>query len=70
MMSKTYTAVVKNGAIHIETPELEDGTVAKIEVQVLSPNESGTIFEQLEKIKVSGLPNDFSITHKPKENND
>jgi hypothetical protein len=69
-MSKTYTAIVKNAAIHIETPELEDGTVVKIEVQVSLPINSGTIFEQLENIKVSGLPNDFSITHKPKENND
>ena len=67
-MSKIYKAIVENGAIHIETPDLEDGTSVEIAVQASPPSKSGTLFEQLEQIKASGLPSDFSISHKPKQN--
>lgn len=66
-MSKKYIAVVKNGAIRIETPELEEGETVEVEVSALPSNETKTLFERLEQISVEGLPDDFSLSHKPKE---
>ncbi|MDX2127552.1 MAG: hypothetical protein SFU91_00780 [Chloroherpetonaceae bacterium] len=66
--TKTYRAVVRNGTIRIETPDLADGTPVEIKVQEsTAPNQTQTIFEQLEEIRLRGLPNDFSVMHKPKE---
>lgn len=66
-MSKKYIAVVENGAIRIETPELENGETVEIEMSLLSQGITKTLFERLEQITVSGLPDNFSIAHKPKE---
>jgi hypothetical protein len=69
-MSMKHKAVVKNGAIQIETPELPDGTVVEIDVNMLSPVEKESLFERLGKLSTSGLPDDFSVSHKPKENHE
>ncbi|MFQ3598959.1 MAG: hypothetical protein SNJ55_13015 [Chloroherpetonaceae bacterium] len=66
-MSKKYIAVVKDGAIRIETPELEEGETVEVEISALPTDQTKTLFERLEQITVAGLPDDFSVSHKPKE---
>ena len=56
-MSKTYKAVVENGAIHIETPDFADGTSVEVFVASETSGEESSFsgfLQEMEKIAESG----------------
>ncbi len=53
-MSQQYTGVVKNGAIRIQTPELEKGERVEVESSALPTDQTKTLFKQLEQINEWG----------------
>ena len=63
-MSKTYKAVVENGAIHIETPDFADGTEVEIHVENRNAVQSENCFQVAATLHVQEFPQDFSLTHK------
>ncbi len=63
-MSKKYIAVVKNGAIRIETPELEEGETVEVIVEKSINSESENCFEKAAQLRINEFPENFSVTHK------
>lgn len=63
-MSKKYIAIVKNGAIHIQMPEFEEGETVEIIVEKSLSDESENCLEKAAQMRINDFPEGFSVTHK------